>query len=64
MCFAHSGTASDALHAQAEIGADAQAAFRELAPPQALGGWRSPARASLRPSQVREANACSTATPK
>ncbi|MCW2526709.1 MAG: hypothetical protein JWM76_1569 [Pseudonocardiales bacterium] len=31
MCFAHSGTASEALHIQAEIGSDAAAAFAELA---------------------------------
>jgi acetamidase/formamidase len=31
MCFAHSGTASEALHVQAEIGSDAAAAFSELA---------------------------------
>jgi acetamidase/formamidase len=38
MCFAHSGTASEALHVQAEIGSDAAAAFSELA---ALGGLDS-----------------------
>ncbi len=31
MCFAHSGTASEALHVQAEIGSDSAAAFAELA---------------------------------
>jgi acetamidase/formamidase len=31
MCFAHSGTASEALHVQAEIGSDAAAAFSGLA---------------------------------
>jgi len=31
MCFAHSGTASEALHVQAEIGPDVAAAFSELA---------------------------------
>ncbi|SNY62770.1 acetamidase/formamidase family protein [Paractinoplanes atraurantiacus] len=30
MCFAHSGTASDALHVQAEIPTDAAAAFRSI----------------------------------
>jgi acetamidase/formamidase len=30
MCFAHSGTASDALHVQAEIGVDAATAFRSI----------------------------------
>lgn len=37
MCFAHSGTASDALHVQAEIGASAAAAFTELAAAGGLG---------------------------
>lgn len=30
MCFAHSGTAGDALHVQAEIGSDDAAAFPGL----------------------------------
>jgi acetamidase/formamidase len=37
MCFAHSGTASDALHVQAEIGSDAAAAFTGLATAGGLG---------------------------
>ena len=37
MCFAHSGTASDALHVQAEIGASAAAAFTGLAAAGSLG---------------------------
>jgi acetamidase/formamidase len=37
MCFAHSGTATDALHVQAEIGADAAARFSELAATAGLG---------------------------
>jgi acetamidase/formamidase len=37
MCFAHSGTASEALHVQAEIGDDAAAAFSELAAVGSLG---------------------------
>ena len=37
MCFAHSGTASDALHVQREIGASAAAAFTGLAAAGSLG---------------------------
>jgi acetamidase/formamidase len=37
MCFAHSGTASDALHVQAEIGSDAAAAFGGLREAGGLG---------------------------
>jgi acetamidase/formamidase len=37
MCFAHSGTASDALHVQAEIGREAAAAFSGLADQGDLG---------------------------
>nr|WP_221382338.1 acetamidase/formamidase family protein [Actinoplanes polyasparticus] len=37
MCFAHSGTAGDALHVQAEIGAEASAAFGGLAAAGGLG---------------------------
>lgn len=37
MCFAHSGTASDALHVQAAIGDEAAAAFGRLAEENVLG---------------------------
>jgi hypothetical protein len=37
MCFAHSGTAGEALHVQAAIGADAAAASSELATVGSLG---------------------------
>ena len=37
MCFAHSGTASEALHVQAEISPDAVAALSELAASGGLG---------------------------
>jgi hypothetical protein len=64
MCFAHSGTASDALHVQAEIGADAQAAFRELAAAASLGTVEVAGSGIPETVAGPRANACSTATAK
>ncbi|TDW90816.1 hypothetical protein EV137_4643 [Kribbella pratensis] len=51
MCFAHSSTASEALHIQAEIGSEAAAAFSGLVDAGALGtvDLRCPKPASRRP---------------
>ena len=62
MCFAHSGTPSDALHVQAGVGVDAAEAFTALAEADGLGSAEVTGSGTPDAVVAPAASGCSTAS--